>query len=108
MELKVMQKRVEADVNGIVIINGFIHVVTYKADISDPKNAKVLLFHDHVAKCTHDDVADESCAADYGHNGSTFTDGHWNSIPDIEEQSAAYKGVRDIYFAIERGELVLE
>ena len=69
MKLKVMQKRIEADVNGIVIINGFVHVVTYKADVSDPKNAKVLLFHDHVAKCTHDDVADESCAADYGHNG---------------------------------------
>ena len=102
MKFKVMQKRIEADMNGIVIINGFVHVVVYKADISDPKNAKVLLFHDH------DDVADESCAADYGHNGSTFTDGHWNSIPDIEEQSAAYKGVRDIYFAIERGELVLE
>ena len=53
MEFKVMQKRIEADMNGIVIINGFVHVVTYKADISDPKNAKVLLFHDHVAKCTH-------------------------------------------------------
>lgn len=32
MKLKVRKKRVEADVNGIVIINGFVHVVTYKAD----------------------------------------------------------------------------
>lgn len=105
MELKVMQKRVEAEVNGTIVIGGFIHVVAYKADISNPNNAKVLFFHDHVSKCSHDDVADESCSADYGHNGQTFTDGHWNSIPDIEALSVAYKGVIEIFYAIEKGEM---
>ncbi|ATV32557.1 hypothetical protein CUC00_08320 [Prevotella intermedia] len=91
-----------------VALDGYLHTVSYQADTTDEKTAKVLQFSDNVARIIQGNAPDYVLApqqkATYQHNGEHFTGGQWEELPD-DGGMAAYSGVRKIYNMIERGEI---
>ncbi|GAB6977163.1 hypothetical protein [Prevotella falsenii] len=91
-----------------VALDGYLHTVSYQADTTNEKAAKVLQFTDNVARIVQgnapDYVLDPRQQATYLHNGEHFTGGQWEELPD-DGGMAAYKGVCQIYKLIEQGKI---
>lgn len=106
MEAKAI--RTIIDVQCQTALNGYMHTVSYTADVTTPKNAKVIAFSDHVVRIVNKDILDTSgIETAFGHDGQNFNSTGWRSLPDDNGDKAS-DDMKEIYFAIEKGELQMK
>lgn len=106
MEAKSLKTVINASCQ--LALNGYMHIINYTADITQPKNAKIIEFQDHVVRIINKDILDTSgIETTFGHDGQNFNSTGWRNLPDDNGDKAS-DDMKSIYYAIEKGEFQLK